>query len=111
MRFPVIGLLVATVVTFGVVAGIAALGADESDSAGFERGTSLREVAADPQRYVGQVVTVSGRIGEVLPPDGEPSAVVLGAETDERLLVVPPKRGCCPTSSATETSTETSSSA
>ncbi len=39
---------------------------DESDSAGFERGTRLREVAADPQRYLGQRVTVSGEVGEIL---------------------------------------------
>jgi hypothetical protein len=96
MRLALIGLLVAIVVTFGVVAAIAAVVTDEGDSAGFDRGTSLRQVTADPQRYVGEVVTVSGRVGEALPPDGEPSAVVLGGDTDERLLVVPREAGLLP---------------
>jgi hypothetical protein len=46
------------------MAGGLLLAARLGESAGPEDGVTLRDVAADPARYVGQSVTVSGEIAE-----------------------------------------------
>jgi hypothetical protein len=76
-----LGLLAAVVV---IVAAFALL---DQDSAGPETGVTIEDVADEPERYVGQTVTVSGEVDEVVAPN----AFTIG--DDDELLVVIPRLG------------------
>jgi len=75
------------VVFAGGLAAVARLG----ESAGSERGVTLRDVVEDPAPYVGSSVTVSGEIAEndyASPADAR-IAFVLGDDAGLNLLVLP----------------------
>jgi hypothetical protein len=76
------GLLAVALVAIGTLVVITFV-LDDGDSAGPERGATVREVTSDPADYLGEVVTVSGQVQNAIP-----GGFVLGQETDARLLVV-----------------------
>ena len=73
MRLALGALAVAVLVAFVVVV------AGEDDSAGPERGLSLRELLDDPGQHLGDVVTVSGEVARL---DGRRGAFTIGDRTD-----------------------------
>lgn len=75
----------AVLVSALALSGTAALAACAEESAGPERGVTFQEVVEDRgDELVGQTVTLSARVDEVIAP----STFYLGEDTDERLLVV-----------------------
>lgn len=85
----IVAALVCVLAVGGVVALVATDVIGAEDSAGLEVGATLREVARDPERFLGEVVQVSGRVERVVPDDAdEPLGLVLGDEVDADLLVV-----------------------
>jgi hypothetical protein len=78
-------------VVAALMAGGLLLAARLGESAGPEDGVTLRDVAADPARYVGQSVTVSGEIAEnaYLSTADASIALVLGDDAGRNLLVLP----------------------
>jgi len=83
----IVAAVLVAAIAAGGLAGVARFG----ESAGSERGVTLRDVVEDPARYVGSSVTVSGEIAEndyASPADAR-IAFVLGDDADLNLLVLP----------------------
>jgi hypothetical protein len=82
MRRSLVGLLVLALVAAAALVAVFGL-LDDEDSAGPERGATVRAIASEPSDYFGEVVTVSGQVQNAVE-----GGFVLGQETDARLLVV-----------------------
>ncbi len=68
-----------------VAAGVWLAAELTGESAGPQRGVTLTSVVADPERYVGETVTVSGDVAAV---HRQPRALALGDDLDDPLLVL-----------------------
>lgn len=90
-------LAVGIVLAAALVTGAAVwLGGRDEDAAA-QPGLTLARVVGEPERFVGQTVTVSGRVRDALPPSADSDyAVVLAGPGGERLLVVPQQAGTLP---------------
>jgi hypothetical protein len=76
-----------------VTAVVVILSSGGDDSAGPERGVTLADVLGEPERYLGQQVTVSGEVARLAVARG---AFTIGDRVSPReddLIVVPPPSG------------------
>lgn len=86
----VLGGLAALAGILGVF-GLVWLIADTDESAGPENGVTLNDVVDDPARHEGRTVVISGEWADngFLSPDDAGTALVIGDDADETLLVIP----------------------
>lgn len=83
-----IAVLVAALLAAGGVWLLATAG--DGGSTADEQGTTLQELAADPEAHAGRTVTVSGNVAAT---HGDPPALALGDEIDDQVLVLPDPAG------------------
>jgi hypothetical protein len=83
--------IAATVMLAVAIAVAAVLVTSGGESAGPEDGVTLGDVVAEPHRYDGQTVTISGEWAEntYFSPTDASVALVIGDDADAKLLVVP----------------------